>query len=166
MKQCSPSAPKVLGLLATFLASIPAPAALAEAVAKPSAPVIGRMCETDAARLARAAFSQQAVSALAARAGCALPGSSAALAQRHFVASPVRAPFTAARISMQSPVGVDAFPPPLTTAIGFEPADVAPAQSSNLAVDGAALAAYRSQGPISTYGQDETPVGLRLGFAF
>jgi len=157
-----------LGLLATFLASIPAPAALAEAVAKPSAPVIGRMCETDAARLARAAFSHQAVSALAARAGCALPGSSAALAQRHFVASPVRAPFTAARISMQSPapVGVDAFPPPLTTAIGFEPADVAPAQSSNLAVDGAALAAYRSQGPISTYGQDETPVGLRLGFAF
>ena len=169
MKQYSRLGPKVLGLLATLVASVHAPSALAEAVAKPSPARVGQVCASDAARLASAVFSSPASAAFGAGAGCVRPGSSAALAQAHFAVSPQSAPFSAALISAQPPASadIDAIVPPLAAAIGVAPADhVAPARPSSSASNEAALDAYRSQGPISTYGQDDAPVGLKLGFAF
>jgi hypothetical protein len=176
MQPYSRTGPKVLSLLAALAASLHAPSALAEAVARPSPPIAGQMCATDAERLASAVFSLQASAAFAG-AGCVRPGSSATLAQGHFAVSPrsaplsapPSAPLSAARTSGQAPApaDVETFAPPLATAIDLAPSDhIAPAQLSSPARDGAALAAYRGQGPISTYGHEDAPVGLKFGLPF
>ena len=164
MKQYSPSALKVLGLIAGFAASIQGPSALAEAVAKPSTSIIGQICETDAARLARAVFAQQMAPALGSRADCERRGVLAAPAQAHFAAL-ASTPLTTARFAAPapSPAVAGALAPPLATAVGFAPAETQPPARD---IESAGLETYRSQGPISTFGHDDAPVGLKLGLAF
>jgi len=162
MKQYSPSALKVLGLIAGFAASIQGPSALAEAVAKPSTPIFGQICETDAARLARAVFAPQMAPALGGRAVCERRGVLAAPAQAHFAAL-ASTPLTTARFAAPSPAVAGALAPPLATAVGFAPAETQPPARD---IESAGLETYRSQGPISTFGHDDAPVGLKLGLAF
>ena len=169
MKQYSRSAAKVLGLVATFLASIHGPSALAEAVTKPATPMIAQVCETDATRLARAVFSPQVRTTIASSASCVHAGSAAVLAQGRIAVSAQTTAAVTARNVAVTPVtaGVDPFPPPLTTARGFELAErLALGQPASLPTDGGDPEAYRSQGPISTFGQDDAPVGLKLGLRF
>jgi len=169
MKQYSHSALKILGVVAGFAASIHGPSALAEAVTKPAAPMIAQVCETDAARLARAVFSLQVRTTLASSANCVGAGSAAVLAQGRIAVSAQTTAVVTAHSVAVTPVaaGVDPFPPPLTTARGFEPAErLALGQPASLPTAGGDPAAYRSQGPISTFGQDDAPVGLKLGLRF
>lgn len=169
MKQYSHSALKVLGLAASVAISIHGSSALADAVAKPSTPMVGQMCETDAARLARAVFSPQTVPTLGGRAGCERPGVLAAPAQARFAALAPSTLLTTGRIaaSALSPADAGALAPPLAPASGFAPADAATTfQPPARDIESAGLETYRSQGPISTFGQDDAPVGLKIGLRF
>jgi len=141
MKQYSRSALKVLGLVAGFAASIQGSSALAEAMARPSTPMVGQFCATDAARLARAVFSAPMAPTLGGRADCERPGAWATTAQARFAALAPITPPTTARIAAPatSPASAGALAPPLATPAGFGPAEAAATSSTWSLIEGAGL---------------------------